>query len=280
MPHLSYVGTLVKQADNDRYLCSLFAPELQREGLFALYAFNSEIARIRETVSDPMLGFIRLQWWREAIESLYKGGSPRQHKIITSLQAANQRSPLSQALFDTIITAREADLDEQPPATVDALLSYATNTSSALFKLALEALEVHHEAAHSAAHHLGLAWALTGYVRGFRFDAATNRIMLPQELLDRHQLTKEDILAGYHPERTLLILRQLGALAEEHLAITYRYRHEIPASALPVFLHATLATSYLNRLRKLGYDSISHEITPSRITLQLRLFVNALREKF
>src|SRR6201984_811294 len=64
---LSPVAALVRRHDHDRYQTVLFAPAARREALFALYAFNYEIARVRESVTQPMLGQIRLQWWRENI---------------------------------------------------------------------------------------------------------------------------------------------------------------------------------------------------------------------
>src|SRR5260221_11842658 len=66
---LSYCGQQVRRYDHDRFLTALFAPADRRDDLLALYAFNLEIAKIRETVTEPMLGRIRLQWWRETIES-------------------------------------------------------------------------------------------------------------------------------------------------------------------------------------------------------------------
>ena len=51
---LSYCAEQVRVHDDDRFLCALFAPEPARKGLLALYAFNLEIARIREVVSEPM----------------------------------------------------------------------------------------------------------------------------------------------------------------------------------------------------------------------------------
>ena len=66
---LSPLGELVRRHDRDRYQTALFAPADRREALFALYAFNYEIARVRESVTQPMLGQIRLQWWREVIDA-------------------------------------------------------------------------------------------------------------------------------------------------------------------------------------------------------------------
>src|SRR5207244_12479744 len=51
----SYCAELLRRQDSDRYLTALFAPSDRREALFALYAFNLEIARAREAVSEPFI---------------------------------------------------------------------------------------------------------------------------------------------------------------------------------------------------------------------------------
>ena len=51
----------LRAADPDRYLSMLYAPQDRRADLLALYAFNAEIAGIRDRVSEPMPGEIRLQ---------------------------------------------------------------------------------------------------------------------------------------------------------------------------------------------------------------------------
>src|SRR5271169_239813 len=84
---LSPVAALVRRHDRDRYQTVLFAPAARREALFALYAFNYEIARVRESVTQPMLGQIRLQWWRENITAAFAGMSARQHVVVEPLTA-------------------------------------------------------------------------------------------------------------------------------------------------------------------------------------------------
>lgn len=51
----------VRRFDPDRYFSALFAPADKRPLLFALYAFNHELARVGEVVREPMMGEIRLQ---------------------------------------------------------------------------------------------------------------------------------------------------------------------------------------------------------------------------
>src|SRR5271165_63811 len=80
------LGNALRAADPDRYFASLFAPAQLRPHLFALYAFNHEVARIAETVREPMLGAIRLEWWRETAEGASRG-APRNHDVARGLGA-------------------------------------------------------------------------------------------------------------------------------------------------------------------------------------------------
>src|SRR6266436_4203876 len=84
---LSPVAALVRRHDRDRFQTVLFAPAARREALFALYAFNYEIARVRERVTEPTLGRIRLEWWRETIVVAFEGGSVRRHIVVEPLTA-------------------------------------------------------------------------------------------------------------------------------------------------------------------------------------------------
>src|SRR5437870_4187177 len=115
---LSPVAALVRRHDRDRYQTALFAPADRREALFALYAFNYEIARVRELVSQPMLGQIRLQWWREAVAAAFAAAPPRQHEVAGPLAAVIADHRLARSHFDRMIDTRERDLAEEPPATL------------------------------------------------------------------------------------------------------------------------------------------------------------------
>ena len=65
--HFEHCGRLVREFDRERYLATLFAPASYRDALFALYAFNVEISRVRDLAREAMPGEIRLQWWREIL---------------------------------------------------------------------------------------------------------------------------------------------------------------------------------------------------------------------
>ena len=107
----------VQSADRDRYVADLFAPEPFRKHLFALHAFNAEVARVRDVVSDPMLGEIRLQWWRDAILNGAGGG----HPVATALNATIAKFKLPKAAFQRLLDARLFDLYDDPMPTLNDL---------------------------------------------------------------------------------------------------------------------------------------------------------------
>ena len=135
---LSPVAALVRRHDHDRFQTVLFAPAARREALFALYAFNYEIARVRETVTEPMLGRMRLQWWRESIAVAFEGGAVRRHPVVESLTAVIRAGRLTRGHFEALVEARESDLDDDDPwPSLAALEEYAEGSSASLIHLAL-----------------------------------------------------------------------------------------------------------------------------------------------
>src|ERR1700749_4725932 len=104
----SVFETAIRTADEDRYHAALFAPADRRVHLFTLYQLNHELARVAETVREPMMGAIRLQWWRETIEAA-REGKPRDHDLARALAQMSPAHDLPFDLFDRMIDAREMD---------------------------------------------------------------------------------------------------------------------------------------------------------------------------
>src|SRR5690348_8145231 len=121
MVSISPLAETLRRDDRDRFLAALFAPADRRDAVIALYAFNYEIAKTREVVSEALLGRIRLQWWREAIEEAYGGVGVRAHEVMTPLAAAIREYRLGREHFDAMVDAREFDLADDPPATIAGL---------------------------------------------------------------------------------------------------------------------------------------------------------------
>lgn len=275
---LSYVAAEVRRLDRDRFVTALFAPAERREALFGLYAFNLEVARVRELVTEPLLGRIRLQWWRDTLAALFEQTAVA-HPVAEALAAAMKRFPLSQAPFDRLIDAREADLEDRPPADLPALEAYAEGTSSTLNTLALDILEVGGEAALGAARHIGIAWALTGLLRAVPYHAAAGRLYLPSLMLASHGVAQEDVLAGRTSPGLVRLGEALVQRGREHLTRARAYRSDIPRSALPALLTAPLAEAYLDSFAKAGGDPMDAHWSLTR-PRPARLFWHAIRGRY
>lgn len=275
---LSPVAALVRRHDRDRFQTALFAPAARREALFALYAFNYEIARVRESVSQPTLGRIRLEWWRENIADAFAGGRVRRHPIVEALSVVIREHRLTQAHFDRLIDAREADFDDDPPRSLAALEDYAEGSSSRLIYLALEALGVREPAAIAAARDVGIAYALAGLLRALPLSAAMGRLIIPSDLAERAGLAED---GGRRPSPALCIaVREIAAAAESRLQAARAKRRSIPRAGLPALLPAVIATQSLRRLQRAGYDPFNPAVTRADPLQSWRLAAAALRRRF
>ncbi|HXQ51784.1 MAG TPA: squalene/phytoene synthase family protein [Stellaceae bacterium] len=255
---LSRLARLVREHDRDRFLTALFAPADRRESLLALYAFNYEVAKTREMVSEPMLGRMRLQWWRDSIAAIYDGTPVRRHEVVEPLAQAIRANRLTRVHFDRLINAREADLDDAPPADLAALEAYAEASSVPLVLLALEVLGVRDEMAASAGRAIGIAFALAGLLRAAPFHARAHRAYLPADLVAARGIELHRTLFELRPTPGLAdVAAAVAARARAHLDAARTLRPQVPRAALPALLPAVLAGRSLSALERAGYDVLA-----------------------
>ena len=268
----AYCERQVRRLDPDRHFLAMLAPPDRRPALFALYAFNQEIAATREQVSERMLGQIRLQWWREAIDGIY-AGTPRRHQVVQPLAAAIARHDLDRDLFERMIDMRETDLDDAPPADLAALERYAEGSSSTLAALALKVLGVADPAAVPAARAVGIAWALTGLLRAVGHHARAKRLYLPADLMAAEGVRTGDLFELRAAPGLPAVARHVAEAAREQIAAARVWRRDLPRTALPVLLQARMAELYLDRLRRRGDNPLDPEATrrPTLAAWQLTL---------
>jgi len=270
---LDYCHDLVRAGDKDRYLSALFAPDHLRPNLLALYAFNIEIARIRETVSEATLGEIRLKWWHDAIEGLY-AGEPAGHPVTEGLAPVITEAGLPKQAFINMIEARQFDLYDDPMPSLGALEGYLGETSSMLIQLA--AMIFSRDAAQALADVSGLAgvaMGITGLLRSLPLARARGQCFIPKDMLERHGLSPAHVLAARDPETIEKVLAELRAHAEKRL--TEARAKAIMAETFPAYLPASLTSLYLARLAKLGARSLSEIADVAQWRRQWALYRNA-----
>lgn len=270
----------LRRLDRDRFLTTLFAPSGKRGALIALYAFNIEIARVREAVTEPMLGQIRLQWWREAIEGL-AGGETRGHEAAIALAATWKAGSFPADRFISLIDARERDLDEMPFEDIAALEAYAEATSSALMTLAGFALVGNAvEEAGAAIRPAGIAYALTGLLRALPLHASQGRLFLPLDLMRRHEVDPHRIFAGEMSAGLRAAIDEILALACARLSEARASGRTVSRELLPALLPASLCDRYLATMSARDFDPFRHTTEVPAFLQQSRLAMRSLTRRF
>lgn len=248
---------LVRQHDFDRYLSLLYADAPARSALASLYAFNMEIARAREIVSDPMPGEIRFQWWRDALDAP-PGSDVDQHPVAGAIRRTISAYGLPLAAFHALIDARVFDLYDDPMPTVGDLEGYAGETSSALIQLAAIVLAGGREPGTAvAAGHAGVAYAVTGLIRALPWHARRRQLYLPADILDAHRVDREDVFSGRCTAELKGAVAALAALARRHLAETRAHIGCVSREIVPAFLPVCLVEPLLARIERPDFDPLS-----------------------
>jgi NADH dehydrogenase [ubiquinone] 1 alpha subcomplex assembly factor 6 len=250
-PTLPYCAGLVREQAPGRYLATLFAPAGVRPLLFGLYAFDHEIAKVRQLVSQPMAGLIRFQWWRDALDAIAAGQPAPAHPVAQALQAGWQRLASARPRLDAAIDARERELENAAPATLPALEQHLAATSAGPVLAALEVLGAQGQPARDAGLEVGLAIGLADLLGEIDVDRE-RALFLPGDLLGRHAIAPAALREATAPGAFAPVVRELAERARAHLRQARRARHRVPSRALPALLPGVLVPARLKGLRALG----------------------------
>jgi phytoene synthase len=261
----AHCEALLRAADRDRFLATLFAPAEHRDALFALYAFNVEITRVREAAREPLAGEIRLQWWGDVLGGAGSGEVAANPEAAALLESV-ARYHLPVGRFEALIAARRFDLYDEPMATLADLEAYADGASSGLIALAAQVLLSGGEPSIGAlCHHAGVAHAIAGLLKAFPLHAARGQLLLPLEVLERHGASRQDVAGGRATPQLHAALAELRQRARHHLREAQELLAAAPPAVLPALLPVTLAAPTLARLERRDYDPfVPVEIAPWR----------------
>jgi phytoene synthase len=246
----AYCAELVRAADRDRFLSSLFAPAEHRAALHALYAFNVEVARVREVAREPLPGEIRLQWWSEVVNG-ERAEEAAANPVASALLSVIERHRLAVSALTALIDARCFDLYDDPMARLADLEAYVRKTSSTLLALAAQILAGGDaEVMETIAAPAGIAYAIAGLLRAFPLHAARRQLYVPLELLDRQGVEPQDIFAGRSSKNLRAVFADLQDVARRHLLAAHQQIATLPDAALPAFLPVALVRPSLDRLAR------------------------------
>lgn len=318
---VAYATSLLRKSDADAFWPSFWVPASARPAYLAIRALNVELASVDEQVSNPVVGRLRYQWWREAVKSAFDS-KPLPHPLIQLLSILPQRNQLSSYHFTRLINAREAHFLNPSFTTLQDLAEYSAGTQASLLYLLLQSvadsptgkqLPHAHPFQHlggehenkllngfqqkelkpvdsltldHAASHLAVATTITILLRSIPHHASKRINVIPAEIASRHSL-KEENLFRIGPLALGLqeSVATLVGIAEAELRTSracFDGTTGIPEQSMPVFLAATPARSFLDRLScdKIDFNIFSPELHKRYWKVPFQVWGDARNKRF
>ncbi len=221
------------------------APAKVKPALWALYAFNYEIAKTREVVSETTTGLIRLTWWREAIDEIYTGKSVRQHQVVQPLAQAIRTYDLPQSHFDTLIFAREFDVEDRSPATLEGFFHYADYTTTPLTDLSLRIIGAAQDEALTRA--ASIRYASAGLLRSVPYMLTQRRCYLPESVMALHGTSSQKMFDFRQTQQLPEVIQEIISVLPTVSKSSSRFLNSMN----------TLTDLYLAQIEKTGFDVFS-----------------------
>jgi 15-cis-phytoene synthase len=261
-----FCAELVRGHDFARYASTLFMPVARRRALLAICAFNVEISRVRDQVSQPLPGEIRLQWWTDMLAGTGQGGVEG-NPVAAELGLAIRNCHLPVERLSRLIDEHQFDLYNDPMPTMAALEGYINDTSSALFSLGAaiagwQSPEIEH-----LARHAGLAQGIAQVMAALPLDASRRQLLVPLQLLESSGSGLEEVFAGKETPKLRAALDQLIGEAQEHLKTALALIASVPPEVRPVFLPLALVARDLKRMARADSDPFVPRVTSRLRTL-------------
>ena len=262
----AFCAELVRSHDFPRYASTLFVPAPQRRALLALYAFNVEISRVREQVSQPLPGEVRLQWWTDMLAGAGHGGVEG-NPVAAELGLAIRGWHLPVERLSRLIDEHQFDLYNDPMPSMAALEGYINDTACALFSLGAGIAGCQSEEIEHLARHAGLAQGITQVISALPLDAPRRQLFVPLQLLESQGSGMEEVFFGKETPKVRAALDQLIAEARGHLTTAFALLAGAPPAVRQVFLPLALVSRDLKRMSRADSDPFALRVTSRLRTL-------------
>lgn len=257
----AFLAADLRRADPDRHLLTLFYPHSVRPHLQALFLLSHEIARTRSMVTDTNLGLIRLQWWRDEIAKVYGGIDSGQIPVLSTLAPVIGAGRLPFEAFETLLFAREFDLEDVAPANLEGLKNYADFTTTPLNTLALNIVD--ETSSTEEIQHISTNFGLFEAIRSVPLMLSQGRCYLPQDVLMAKNLDTKKVIQTNATKEIAEIIKEISWLIAPYRKPESRY----------LKLHQRMTSIYLKNLAKNNFDvfSADFQVTPPLLALRLAL---------
>jgi len=242
--------------------------------VFAVRAFNVELARIQDIVSDPNIGRMRLQFWRDSLDNIYQGNPPQQ-PVALELAEATTEHKLTKRWFSRLMDGRDQNLNDRPYETINALEEHGENTVSSVLYLILECLGVKDVQADHTASHLGKAIGVVTLLRATPYHGSKGKVYIPNDIMIKYGVSQEDIIRGRTTQPVKDVTYDLASLAHTHLSTAKSLMSKAPKSALRSFLPMVPCQAYLTKIQQADFNIFHPTLRERNHLLPLHLLKHA-----
>lgn len=262
----SYCVEQVRTYDYDNYVWLLQLKQELRAALFAIRCFNIETGLVGENVKETGLLPIRMQWWKDAVNSVYRD-TPVKHPAIQALAQVQAIYPLTRYRLQRLISTREEDVvGMHRMGSISALEKYAEGTSSQLLYLQAEAAEIKDSELDHATSHLGKAVGITQLLRGTVYHAQRRRVYLPTDLMAREGVTEDQLTRGEPTPELNNVVYEVASTAKGHLDEARAMQGKLPKEARPLMLPSVACGLYLDALQDNAFNVFSQTMLKGAYT--------------
>ncbi|KAI5606566.1 NADH dehydrogenase (ubiquinone) complex I, assembly factor 6 [Silurus asotus] len=264
-----YCIDLVRLRDYDGFVSSLLLPEAARRSSLA----------VKDSVSQKTIGLMRMQFWRTAVEDIYRDDPPVQ-PVSAELWMAVRKHKLTRRWLLRIIAEREKDMEDRAYRNLQDLEEYAENTQSSLLYLLLETLGVKDVHADHAASHIGKAQGIVTCLRATPYHSQRRKVYLPMDICMLHGASQEDFIRGSREQNVKDVVYDIASQAHVHLQHARSFSKRVPDSAMCAFLQTVAIDDYLERVRKVDFDVFHPSLQRRNPLLPIQLYFRSFKKKY
>ncbi|XP_042126784.1 NADH dehydrogenase (ubiquinone) complex I, assembly factor 6 isoform X2 [Peromyscus maniculatus bairdii] len=234
---------------------------------------------VKDSVSEKTIGLMRMQFWKKAVEDMYRDNPPHQ-PVAVELWKAVKRHNLTKRWLMRIIDERERNLDDKAYRSVRELEDYAEGTQSCLLYLTLEVLGVKDLHADHAASHIGKAQGIVTCLRAAPYHGSRRKVFLPMDVCVQHGVSQEDFLRRKQDKNVRDVIYNIASQAHLHLKHARSLHRSVPAKAFPAFLQTVTLEDYLKKIQRVDFDIFHPSLQKKNTLLPLSLYIQSWRKRY
>jgi squalene synthase HpnC len=272
---LTYTRWLATSHYENFHVVSFLLPKRLHQDFYNVYAFCRWADDLGDEIGDTAESLRLLAWWRGELRRMFAGEA--KHPVFVALGPTVQAYSLPPEPFHDLITAFEQDQTVTRYANWDEVLAYCRYSANPVGRLILGLCGYHDAERQQLSDATCTALQLANFWQDVRIDIEKDRVYLPLDLLERHEVPVADLYALRFSPRFAAAMREACGVARELF---------LKGLALPPLLNRRLALDItlfsrggmyiLSKIERQGFDVLSsrpHISKSERVMILLRALI-------